>query len=687
MSERTMGDEPTGDVNNLIAYSLLRYVELALGPEGLQQLVERLPNTSDVEELTRGSRWWPIEEFTPLVAAAYEITGDIDLGRRVGEQSLRGILGGHLADMLKMSETPDVACWVMADYSTKVTKGRVINVVESASDHVVLEGRYTDGAPPNSFSCGFTAGYFSSLPMLFDRLGTCVETACQSRGDEVCRFRVAWRLDPTRTEVIADDDGGLFARGSTALEELENHHRMAARLVESHQIADVLDRVVASVSGTVGAPQYVLAVRLDDDAGRRVHQVGFDGDGAEVLADMLDAGETLGDDCMVVEVRHGDRVFGHLVAVFLPGTNRALIDERMLSSYARFAGAAIQIVEALEAARRDRDTATAMLHLAAALAESSGVQSVISNLCTALPTATGCDVGNVWLVDPESGDAVLVEATDRDGRPLPIDQPPARFDPRNVPVTRQPLVDPVLLDLDHPDVRAAFGDAASPYAEWAIVPIGPIDRLIAVAGATFARPLTPAERGGIGDRLRGLADQAVVAFENARLIEVMRHQALHDDLTGLPKRILAEDRCRQALARRERTSEEVALLFVDIDDFKNINDTHGHARGDELLQAVALRLSAELRSSDTCARVGGDEFVVILTGPAGTAGGAEVAERLTRSLDEPFLVGDTPIAVTASIGIAWAGPDVDTFDQLVTRADAAMYEAKSQGKARLVISN
>jgi diguanylate cyclase (GGDEF)-like protein len=102
---------------------------------------------------------------------------------------------------------------------------------------------------------------------------------------------------------------------------------------------------------------------------------------------------------------------------------------------------------------------------------------------------------------------------------------------------------------------------------------------------------------------------------------------------------------------------------------------------------VALRLSAELRSSDTCARVGGDEFVVILTGPAGTAGGAEVAERLTRSLDEPFLVGDTPIAVTASIGIAWAGPDVDTFDQLVTRADAAMYEAKSQGKARLVISN
>ena len=681
-----MGDEPTGDVNNLIAYSLLRYVELALGPAGLQQLVERLPGTSDVEELTQGSRWWPIEEFTPLVAAAYEITGDIDLGRRVGEQSLRGILGGHLADMLKMSETPDVACWVMAEYSTKMTKGRVITVVESSSDHVVLEGRYTDDAPPNSFSCGFTAGYFSSLPVLFDQLGTCVETACQSRGDDVCRFRVAWRPDPSRTEVAEDRDGDVFARGSTALEELENHHRMAARLVESHEIDDVLDRVVNSVSGSVGAPQYVLAVRLDDGEGRRVHQVGFEADGAEVLADMLDAGEPLGDDCLVVEVRHDDRLFGHLVAVFLPEANPSALDTRMLRSYARFAAAAIQIVEALGAARRDRDTAQAMLDLAAALAESSGVPSVVANLCAALPAATGCDVGTVWLADEETGRVVLVEATDTDGRPLPIDEPPASFDPEDLPIPGGALTKPVLLDVTQPAVREMFGEVADAFAESAMVPIGPRGSVAAVAVATFVTPLAGAARSGIGERLRGLADQALIAFENARLIEAMRHQALHDDLTGLPKRVLADDRCRQALARRERTGEEVALLFIDVDDFKAINDTYGHAAGDELLRAVGERLSGELRASDTCARVGGDEFVVILTGPAGTAGGAEVAERLTRSLDQPFQLGDRTVTVTASIGIAWADEQVVSFDQLVARADAAMYDAKAQGKARLVIS-
>jgi diguanylate cyclase (GGDEF)-like protein len=685
VSERSVADEPVGEVNNVIAHALLSYVEAALGRDGLEQLGARLTGSPDVARLTEASRWWPREEFNELVLAAIEVTGDADLGRRVGEQSFRNTLGGSGAAMLLTSETPEVACAVMADYSTRVTKGRVLSVAESTDRHVMLEGRYTDGFPPSRFSCGFTCGYFASLPSLFDQLGVCVETSCQERGDDLCRFRVSWRPDPARASAVSQPDDVLF-RGTSALDELENHHLMAAWLVESHEIDDVLERIVNSVSAAVGAPQYVLAVRLDDGTGRRVHQMGFEGDGAEVLADMLDAGEPLGNDCLVTEVAYGSDFYGHLVAVFLPGASATPLDRRLLGSYAHFAAAAIRTVEALDAAKRDRDTATAMLGLAAALAETSGVQSVVTNLCAALPAATGCDVGSVWLADPETGDVVLVEATDKAGKPLPIDDPAARFDPMNVPVTREPLTAPVVLDHEHPDLRATFGDVVDPYVEWAIVPIGPVDGLIAVAGASFERRLATAERNGIGDRLRGLADQALVAFENARLIEVMRHQALHDDLTGLPKRVLAEDRCRQALTRRERTGEEVALLFVDVDDFKAINDTHGHALGDELLQAVAERLSGALRSSDTCARVGGDEFVVILTGPSGSPGGREVAERLTRALEEPFHLGGQTIRVTASIGVAWAGDEVVTFDDLVVKADAAMYEAKAQGKARLVIS-
>jgi diguanylate cyclase (GGDEF)-like protein len=686
MSDRSVADEPAGEVNNAIAHALLRYVESSLGSDGLERLVDMLPGTASVTELIATSRWWPAQEFGELVLAAHTLTGDDDLGRRVGEQTLRMILGGTLADMLKMSGTPEVACAVMADYSTKMTKGRVISVVESTERFVVMHGVYADGVEPNAFSCGFTAGYFSSLPTLFDQLGTCVETACQGRGDEVCRFRVAWAPDPSRSAPDHEHDD-IVVRGSSALEELENHHRMAARLVEAHEIHEVLDRVVASVGAAVGAPQYVLAVQLDDGAGRRVHQVGFDGDGADVLADMLDAGVELGSECLVTEIAHGERRFGHLVAVFLPEANPSSLDRRILRSYARFAAAAIQIVEALDAARRDRDTAQAMLGLASALAESAGIEAVALNLCAALPAATGCDVGTVWLADPETGEVVLSAATDRDGAPLPIDEPPARFDPENIPIPGGALVEPCILDVTQAAVHEMFGEPAYPYAESALVPIGPLGALVAVAGATFIEPLAGVERVNIGQRLRGLADQAAIAFENARLLEVMRHRALHDDLTGLPKRVLAEDRCRQALARRERAAEEVALLFLDVDDFKIVNDTYGHALGDQLLKAVAERLTAELRASDTCARVGGDEFVIILTGPAGRSSGAEVADRLTRALDQPFAVGDQIISVTASIGIAWAGPDVGTFDALVARADAAMYEAKAHGKGRLVISS
>lgn len=685
MSDRSVVSEPTGEVNNVIAHALLRYVEAALGSDGLELIVEKLPGTSSVSDLIATNRWWPVEEFAELAAAGYTVTGDVDLGRRVGEQTLRMVLGGNMADMLKMAGTPDVACAVMADYSTKMAKGRVLAVVESTDRFVVLEGKYTDGAEPSAFSCGFTSGYFSSLPTLFDQLGTCVEVECQGRGDDACRFRVAWRPDPSRT-AAGDGPDDAVIRGSSALEELENHHRMAARLVESHEIDDVLDRVVASVSGAVGAPQYVLAVRLDDGAGRRVHQVGFDGDGADVLADMLDAEAELGAECLVTDIAHGDRLFGHLVAVFLPEANPSALDKRLLRSYARFAAAAIQIVDALEAARRDRDTARAMLELASALAESAGTEAVVLNLCAALPAATGCDVGTVWLADPETGEVVLTAATGPDGKPLPIDAPPARFDPENIPIPGGALVEPAILDVTQPAALELFGEAALPYSENALVPIGPRGALIAVAGAVFVEPLAGTERANIGQRLRGLGDQAAIAFENARLLELMRHRALHDDLTGLPKRILAEDRCRQALVRRERAAEEVALLFVDIDDFKVVNDSYGHAIGDELLRAVADRLSAELRSSDTCARVGGDEFVIILAGSAGSSTGAEVAERLTGALDRPFTVRDQAISVTASIGIAWAGPETNTYDELVARADAAMYEAKARGKGCLVIS-
>jgi diguanylate cyclase (GGDEF)-like protein len=165
----------------------------------------------------------------------------------------------------------------------------------------------------------------------------------------------------------------------------------------------------------------------------------------------------------------------------------------------------------------------------------------------------------------------------------------------------------------------------------------------------------------------------------------LRHQALHDALTGLPNRVLALDRAEQMLARSRRSNTPVAALYVDIDGFKHVNDTFGHAAGDELLRIVAQRLRSVVREGDTAARLGGDEFVVLLEGATLDAGAELVAERMLEVLSLPYdlsNMGGRELTLSASIGIA-DGLRA-TADALLAEADVAMYEAKSSGKNRWI---
>ena len=160
--------------------------------------------------------------------------------------------------------------------------------------------------------------------------------------------------------------------------------------------------------------------------------------------------------------------------------------------------------------------------------------------------------------------------------------------------------------------------------------------------------------------------------------EKLAHQAMHDPLTGLPNRTLLYDRTAHALGRAGRYGGSIALLFVDLDDFKAINDTFGHEAGDALLVDVAQRLSAEVRPSDTAARLGGDEFIVLceqLTDPEDQA--MAVARRLLAALRPPFELAGREVAISASIGIAVA-TGTEAPDTLVSRADGAMYRAKGR---------
>lgn len=161
-----------------------------------------------------------------------------------------------------------------------------------------------------------------------------------------------------------------------------------------------------------------------------------------------------------------------------------------------------------------------------------------------------------------------------------------------------------------------------------------------------------------------------------------QYLAFHDTLTGLPNRALFEDRLRRALLIAGHDAAKVALLYLDIDRFKHVNDTLGHPAGDELVRQTAARLQRTIRDVDTVARLGGDEFAVILIDIHGVRDAEDVSERLQQRLREPFKLMDDQVFVSASIGIALStGPEADA-DDLLRKADIALYEAKKNGRGR-----
>ncbi|HEX6912589.1 MAG TPA: EAL domain-containing protein [Longimicrobium sp.] len=193
-----------------------------------------------------------------------------------------------------------------------------------------------------------------------------------------------------------------------------------------------------------------------------------------------------------------------------------------------------------------------------------------------------------------------------------------------------------------------------------------------------ARAVTVRNADGEPVRIAGsLAD----VTEQKVAEELLLHHALHDVLTGLPNRSLMVDRLGLALRRAARSGSTVAVLFLDLDGFKVVNDSLGHAMGDRLLDAVARRLEGCLRPSDTVARPGGDEFTVLLEDLRDASEAHAVAQRVHDSLREPFELDGRPVFTTASIGIA-VGAHGATPDSLLRDADTAMYQAKGRGRAR-----
>ncbi len=670
----------TRELSAGVVHAALAYVERMLGRSALLAVVDA-SGVGSLDELTRDPlRWFSHGDVLAIAAAGATACHDPDFGRRAGEELIALTLRSGTAIYLRDAGSVEAALPGLINAGNKMALHRHLHLAEAGPASAVVEARWSDPIDADPFYCGVAAGSYSAVPVLFGTIGSVVETSCQCRGDEVCRFQLSWVAEAGPTDeralraIVGTEAVGNVESLLSRFEQLQD---VAYRLASAEDVATVLERITELVGIAVSAPRYLLAVRTSVGSELRVYQQGW-GDEAEAheVALRLDAGDLL-DNELVVPIASEHARYGVLAAVFPEAATASQVERRLLTAYARHAASALEAAAALETARRDRDTATALLILARALSEASTQPQVVEVLADVVPAVIGCEHVWVWLWDESTGSLHLAASTIPPDAGLPTsltqDDVPALAD-----LVENPR--PLLLQLDAEDGPILEHMVATGIHSCAVVPIIARGDFLGVVTAGFVSEVGAEENNSIVDRMKGLAGQAAAALDNARLLDRIRDQALRDSMTGLPNRPLIEDRANQALRAAARSDGNVGLLFIDLDRFKIVNDTLGHAAGDRLICLVAERMSSCLRGSDTLARLGGDEFVVLLPHIADVDDATAAATRIVEALREPLDFDGRHLFVSCSVGIAVSPLHGDSYHQLLQHADAAMYEAKAQGR-------
>ncbi|HVE67835.1 MAG TPA: EAL domain-containing protein [Solirubrobacteraceae bacterium] len=288
----------------------------------------------------------------------------------------------------------------------------------------------------------------------------------------------------------------------------------------------------------------------------------------------------------------------------------------------------------------------------------------------------------LMLVEDNAGDAVLVREMLRSALTEGFELVHAERLDEACEMLEEAGATCVLLDLSLPDAHGLE-------AVRRLLTVSPDVPIVVLTGLDDERlALTAVQEGAQDYLIKGRVDDHLIArsiryaIERKRAEVELAHQALHDPLTGLPNRTLFLDRLALALARVQRRPAAVAVLFLDLDRFKVINDSLGHEIGDRLLMDLAIRLQEVLRPGDTVARFGGDEFTILCDDIDGERDAILIAERVGEAVAAPFVLGETEAFLTASVGIAMAQGRASRPEALIRDADAAMYRAKELGKSR-----
>ncbi len=490
----------------------------------------------------------------------------------------------------------------------------------------------------------------------------------------------------------------------------------------SDDVDSLLSEIAARADAVVTAHRYLLMVRVRPGTPIQLHYRGMDVEEAQALASELWRQQPDDSDGsrLIVDIASPRRRYGRLAELFPPGAVCPPSEPKVLQLYAEYAATALDVFAVLSDARRSDATARTLLSFSEELSRVTHVAELVQVIADTVPAVADCDTSTVYLWEPELSRLVPRARTtgteapdDIMGSVVPIDRsetaparppgehgqpgrPPAAPEPGAIGLAGDqalpgdlPLVDRVMVQKEvivldgtneNPLVRRLMDQSGTTAS--VVAPLFAAGEFLGVIAANFRNdtPLTSIHDPDLHERLSGLADQAATSLQNLELLEKISHMAWHDALTGLPNRRLFEDRVEQELVRSRRVGEPVCMFFVDLDHFKSVNDTFGHAAGDDLIQQVSERLVDTVRRQDTVARVGGDEFAILLPGLSDQLAIDQLAQRSLEAVNLPFSVFGQEIETSASIGIAMAPDHGDTYDELLSQADEAMYRAKAQGR-------
>jgi diguanylate cyclase (GGDEF)-like protein len=674
LGEETVNSDAT--TSRMTVSLMLDYVREQAGDAGVERLLERLaPEAAEVVRHGTGPVSHTVKES--LFQAAADILDDPRVGRAVGASILRSSVVTGLAPLVHAFGTVEGVLANLSKISTRFDTAAVLRCERGTSGSMQLVWQVRPPHRAFRADCDYNIGLFTQVPVLFGlEPATVSHTDCQVDGGAACHYTVSWR--PRRRLLGRHRTDELAEALTTTTRGLELLQDAAADLVAEGDTRAVLERILQKVRLTVHAPWHVLAVRLADGTLHTL-ALGVPDQPAGELAARLLAGEpTGGDETLVAEVRSARRRYGALAAVGVPGHEFSDSDRRMLAAYAGFLAAALDTAQAVIEARRQEETARLLLSLAHGLGEAHTVAEVAQTVSAAVPAMAGSDRAAFALWSASTGALTVHGAA---GWPPELEPLLGEFEatPAEAPElalllrTRRPLLLDGRSSAWARGVLTEFGLRAL-----AAVPVLVDDRVLGFVVAHWAETEPPVDIDPVlAERLAGLARQAATALENVRLLEQVRSQALHDPLTGLPNRLLFEERLQAALDEARRTGDRVGVLFCDLNRFKRVNDSLGHAAGDELLRQVADRLRTSLRATDTPARFSGDEFVVLLPELTAEDEAQALAGRLAAALAAPFDLEGTQVFADSAVGVA-VGDGRSTPVGLLARADQDMYVAKAR---------